>query len=405
MYIDAISQGSTRQQIWRLTLTVVLIGLIFGTYGAAHARPNCTTAPELCVGLLFREYWQQHDGAHTFGAPIGTTRTHYLPGRQVFYTHHFERAIIEYIPGQPEGHKYRHTPVGQLWHDAFQSQLTPLSPDEELAFQPGSGHCEVVASKRPAVCGEFLDYYQRHGLQNDAVPHVTQAERLALFGVPLTPVMKWQVNGETRLVQVFSHARIDYIATNAADNKVVAGNVVVDLLNANVALPTTPSDPINYLVDTGATVFDSTILQGWRKSMPTGYWQTSSQGIQVAVSSFTYHEYFYSVVAKPYMKYVAFTLQVSNMRPGNQAAAYLDYSYIGLVDLDGNRYSASPMLKYLATPFAPITVNPGTAVAGQLLFEVPYDTAPAQIEINVANLDGNVSRFGQTIELRVPPHN
>lgn len=405
MQIGTRVHGRQRQQIWRLMITCLLLGLSLSTYSAAHARPNCTTAPELCVGPLFREYWQQHDGAHTFGAPIGTTRTHYLPGREVFYTHTFERAILEYIPSHAVGRKHQSTPIGQLWYEAFQSQLTPLSPDEELAFQPGSGHCLVVATQQPAVCGEFLDYYQRHGLQNDAVPHVTQAERLALFGVPLTPVMKWQVNGETRLVQVFSHARLDYIAANAADNKVIAGDVVVDLLNANVALPTTPSAPINYLVDTGATLFDDTILRGWRKSMPAGYWQTSSQGIQIAVSSFTYHEYFYSVLAKPYMKYVAFTLQVNNMRPSNQAAAYLDYSYIGLVDMEGNRYSASPMLKYLATPFVPITVNPGTAVAGQLIFEVPYDTAPAQIEINIANLDGAVSRFGQTIEIRVPPRN
>jgi hypothetical protein len=93
-------------------------------------------------------------------------------------------------------------------------------------------------------------------------------------------------------------------------------------------------------------------------------------------------------MAKPYMKFVAFTVQVHNMRAGDQAAAYVDYSYINLIDVDGNRYAASPMLKYLATPFVPTTVNPGTAVAGQLIFEVPYDTAP-----------------GQIIELRVAPRN
>lgn len=405
MYTDGITQLRTRQSYWRLVMAFALIGVLFSTYDTSHARPSCITAPELCVGALFRDYWQQNDGAHTFGAPIGTTRTHYLPGREVFYTHFFEQTILEYIPSQPAGRKHQRTPVGQLWHDAFHTQLTPLSPNEELAFQPGSGHCMVVATARPAVCGDFLKYYQQHGLQNDAVPHVTAAERLALFGVPLTPVMKWHVNGATRLTQVFSHARLDYIATNAADNKVVAGNVVVDLLNAHVELPTTPSDPMNYLVDTGATIFDDTILRSWRKSMPTGYWQTSSQGIQIAVSSFTYHEHFYSVLAKPYMKYVAFTLQVRNTRDSNDAAAYTDYSYIGLIDTDGNRYSASPMLKYLATPFVPTTVSPGGVVTGQLLFEVPYTTAPAQIEINIANLDSNVSRFGQTVELRIPPLN
>lgn len=395
----------SRQQILRMLCTLLLVGLAMSTNSVAQARPNCITAPELCVGPLFREYWQQHDGAHTFGSPIGTTQTHYLPGRAVFYTHTFERAILEYIPSQPAGRKHQSTPVGQLWYDTFQSQLTALMPHEEHAFQPGTGRCEIVEAQRPAVCGDFLDYYQRHGLQNDDVPHITRAERLALLGVPLTPVMRWQVNGETRLVQVFSHGRLDYIASNAADNKVIAGTVVVDLLNANVALPTQPSAPINYLVDTGAKVFDDTILHTWRKTMPMGYWQTSNTGITFAVSSFTYHDYFYSVRANDNMKYVALTLQISNTRQADQAPVYIDYSYIGLIDINGNRYSASPMLKYLATPFEPRIVNPGDSYAGQLLFEIPYDTAPGQIELNLANLDSGISRFGHTIELRIPPQN
>ena len=405
MYIQTHMRSTEQQRITRIILVLILFGFLFGTYSVVAARPNCITAPKLCVGPFFREYWQQHNGTHTFGLPIGTTHTHYLPGRAVFYTHTFERAILEYIPSRHGAHKYQSTPVGQLWYDAFQSQLTPLSSDEELAFQPGSGQCAIVEAQRPAVCGEFLGYYQRHGLQNDAVPHITRAERLALLGVPLTPVMKWQVNGETRLVQLFSHARLDYMAGNAADNKVIAGNVVVDLLNANIALPKQPSTPMNYLLDTGATVFNDVVLRNWRRAMPIGYWQTTSHDIQSAVSSFTYHDHFYSVRASQNMKYVAFTLQIKNMRNDNGAAVYVDYSYIGLIDIDGNRYNASPMLKYLATPFVPATVKPGTTFVGQLIFEIPYDTAPAQIELNMANLDSNVSRFDQTIELRVPPYN
>lgn len=394
-----------QQQRRRFILMLLLIGLMLSTFSAAQARPNCTTAPELCVGPLFRTYWQQHRGNHTFGAPIGTTQTYYLPGREMFYTHMFERAILEYIPSRHSGHKHQSAPVGTLWYDAFQTQLTALTATEELAFQPGSGRCEIVASQQPAVCGEFLDYYRRHGLQFDAVPYATRAEQLGLFGVPLTPVMKWQHNGETRLVQVFSHARLDYLAGNAADNKVVMGNVVVDLLNANVPLPTKPSDSINYLADTGLVVFDDVVVRSWRTAMPTGYWQTASQGLQLAVSSFTYHEYFYSVRASKNMKYVALTLQISNTRASNQAAVYLDHSYISLIDIDGNRYAASPMLKYLTTPFSPSTINPSTSIAGQLIFEVPYDTAPAQIEVNLANLDSNISRFGHIVELRVAPRN
>lgn len=369
------------------------------------ARANCITKPELCVGLMFREYWLGNDGMHTFGDPIGTTQTHYITG-SYFLTHKFERAILEYLPGRPAHMRYRSTPVGQLWHDAFKAQLRPLDQNEELSFQPGHGRCSVVEVNKPAVCGEFLDYYTTHGIQNDAVPHVTRAERLALMGVPLTPVMKWQNGSETRLVQIFSHARLDYLPNNAADNKVVAGDVVVDLLSANIPLPTTPSEPINYLVDTGVQLLDNASLEAWRKVMhKTGYWQVAGNGVYTAVSSFTYLDYFYTIKAGKNMKYIAFTMLVKNQREANQPAVYVDYSYIGLIDTDGNRHPASKMIKYLATPFTPTTIPAGSHFVGQLIFEVPYTVAPAQIEINMANMDAGVSRFEHTIEVRVPPLN
>jgi hypothetical protein len=407
-----MSGATLAQRVYmrRRWIHIVIVLLVAGIWMVpthrVEARPTCATQPELCVGLVFRDYWQQQNGLANFGLPIGTSITRYLPGKEIFYTHNFEYSILEHFPTRKGVTRYQNTPVGQLWYERFGSELTPLGADEELMFQPGYGRCTVVESSRPSICGEFLDYYMKHGIQLDGQPHITRAERLGLLGYPITPVMKWSHAGQTQLVQVFSHARLDYVPNNAADNKIIRGKIVGDLLNANVALPTTPSTPINHLVESHVPLFDTTILDTWRKVMPSaGYWQAANQDIYLAVSSFTYHEYFYTVRAGHNLKYVAFTMLVKNQRMAWEPSVYLDHSYIGLIDTDGNYYSPSAMHKYLATPLTPSMVVPGASVVGQVIFVVPHTAAPAQIEVNLANLDAGVSRFSQNIELRVAPIN
>lgn len=386
-----------RRTSWALRIVGLLFILTIATpVSSVNAESVCTTEPERCVSYFFRSYWQSNDGLRTFGRPIGESTIHYLPRNTTYYTQAFERTVLEYFPGRNDATQVGRVAVGQLWYDAFGDQLQSLTHGI-----PGA--CSVVAVHRPAVCGAFLDYYMANGLHVDAIPYVTPTERRNLFGQPITPVMQWNHNGHTRLVQVFTHARLDYTIDATGQGHVGLGDVVVDLLNANVPLPTTPSTPINLLYASDASLLDTQTLETYRTAMPTsGYWHTTADGVYVATSSFGYLDYFYTVWAGQGQKYVAMTVLIKNDRAAHEAPVYLDYSYIGLIDTDGMRYAPSSMTKYLATPFRPTTVNPGTSFAGQLIFVVPSHAAPAQIEIQLANMDQYISRFVQVIELRVP---
>jgi hypothetical protein len=393
---------NARQSHWAIRIAGMLFLLALATpVSVANAESVCTSAPEQCVSYFFREYWQANDGLRTFGRAIGGSEIHYLPGNTTYYTQTFERTVLEYFPGKSGTSKYGRAAVGQLWHDTFRSQLTPVT--DAATFPYGSESCQEVASQRPVVCGAFLDYYRTNGLHFDAIPYVTQSEQRNLFGLPVTPVMRWNKDGQTRLVQVFTHARLDYTVDATGAATVTLGDVVVDLLNAKVPLPTTPSAPINYLYGYNGAILDNKTLDTYRTAMPkSGYWQASADSVYVATSSFAYLDYFYTVWAGNGQKYVALTLLIKNDREAPRAPVYLDYSYISVIDTDGKRYSPSTLTKYLTTPFGPTTVNPGTSVAGQLVFVVPTNAAPAQIEIQLANLDQYTSRFVQVIELRVP---
>jgi len=388
---------NTRQPKWMMYIAGLLFILAMATpVAATQTGSTCADTPERCVSYLFRSYWQHNDGLRTFGRAIGGSTVHFLPGNTTYYTQAFERTILEYFPGQGDA-QYRRVAVGQLWYDTFRDQLQPVA----AGTVPGT--CSIVAEHRPEVCGAMLAYYHANGLQLDVNPFVTPTERRSLFGMPITPVMQWNHNGQTRLVQVFTHARIDYTIDAAGQTHVGLGDVVVDLLNANVALPTTPSTPINLLYASAGALLDRTTLDSHRTAMPkTGYWQSASDGVYVATSSFGYLDYFYTVKAGKGQKYVTLTVLVKNERQEDQAPVYLDYSYIGLLDSDGMRYTPSEMTKYLATPFSPTTIAPGNSVAGQLVFVVPTHAAPAQLEIQLANMDQFISRFVQVIELRVP---
>lgn len=400
MFISLAVKHLQHRVLGMIFLIVMLLVLVVQPSTSQAQVPSaCTTNPEMCVSYFFRDYWLTHNGLHTFGNPIGDSRIHYLPGNTTYYTQLFERTILEYFPRNSSALKYSRVPVGQLWYDTFGDQLSDVSGTTSF----NTTKCSIIKMQRPAVCGEFLDYYQAHGLQSDGIPYVTPTEQRNLYGDPITPVMEWQHNGQTRLVQVFTHARLDYSVNDGGEIRVSLGDVVVDLLNANVPLPTTPSTPINLLYETPFTLLGTQELDVYRTTPPTvGYWQNSSDRIYVASSSFVYLDYFYVVWAGKGQKYIAVTVLVKNEREAGEASVYLDHSYVGLIDTDGMRYSSSTMTKYLAQPFGPTTIHPGEQVAGQLIFVVPSNVAPAQIEIQLANMDQYTSRFVQVIELRVP---
>jgi hypothetical protein len=91
--------------------------------------------------------------------------------------------------------------------------------------------CRYFAETRHAVCGDFLRYWQSHGLEFDGRRGMSFTESLALFGLPLTePRMETNSSGDTVLTQWFERARFESHPNNPAPYKVLLGRLGAEVL-------------------------------------------------------------------------------------------------------------------------------------------------------------------------------
>jgi len=384
---------------WYVVIVFVLLAGVLPAHRVAHASPDCRPRPEICVHPHFRAFWQENGGLDQFGNSITDLYARTIDNK-TFYVQEFERARLEFMPTVDAPHNIVLGRVGAEWLDYRISELTPLT-DGDGQFVPGTGMCAVVEPNTPAVCGPFLTYHQTHGAELDGLPFANRNERLRLFGLPLTPAMRWTNGSQSMVVQIFERARFEY---NPADNSVRMGAVHVENTLRGVPKPIGASPTVNYLTDTGVTVLPTATSDVFRKAMPyAGFWQSQANGIKFASTAFRYHDSFYSIPAPEGKKWVTFTVLVQNNRAGGDAAAYIDRTYIAVIDLDGNRHTVATPVRYLDMPIVPSTINPGSQMVGQMLVLIPKNTGVAQVEFQIANMDQYVSRFYHVMEIRVEP--
>lgn len=383
----------------RYFILIVLLVSMHLPLSQVAASPDCRPRPEVCVHPRFRKFWQDNGALHQFGYSITDLYARTV-NNKTFYVQEFERARLEFFPQIAAPHNIVIGRVGAEWLDHRISELTPLTSTDSQ-FMPQNGTCEIVAPHTPAVCGPFLTYHQTHGAEFDGVAAISNHERLRLFGVPLTPAMRWYNGNETIVVQLFERARFEY---NAQDNTVEMGAIQAENTLYGVPKPIGPSPVVNYLSDTGAALLSADTLNVFRINMPfVGFWQSQSNGIKFVSTSFRYHTSFYSIPAPPNKKWVSFTVLVKNERASGETAAYIDYSYITVLDLEGNRHTFAPEVVHLDKPIPPGNIAPGSQMIGQMLALIPEDTGVAQIEFQIANRDEYLSRFFHVLELRVEP--
>jgi hypothetical protein len=336
---------------WYLILLVVLAAVI-QPRDTAHASPDCRPQPEVCVHPNFRTFWQNTGGLDQFGYSITDLYPRSVNGK-TFYIQEFERARLEYFPSVSAPHNVLLGRVGAEWLDYHIGELTPLLA-EDNQFVEGIGTCSIIKPNRPAVCGAFLDYHTAHGAEIDGIPTINSNERLRLFGEPLTPAMRWSNNGQSMVIQVFERARFEYHPNDPEGKIVQMGKVQADNSWQGVPKPLGPSPTVNYLVDTGISTLPSDTLEAFRANMPfNGYWQTSADGMSFAVSTFRYTDSFYAIPAPLGYKWVTFTVLIKNNRELDQPAVYVDYTYITILDLEGNRHSVAAYVENLDLPFPP----------------------------------------------------
>jgi uncharacterized protein YkwD len=172
-----------------------------------------------------REFWEQYGGLPIFGFPITPAQTEMIEGqsRQVQW---FERVRMELHPENPPPYDVQ---LGRLGADYVARADAP-------GRETPQNTCRYFNETGFNVCEPILNTWQAYGLNFDGLPGFSDAEHIALFGLPLTGVYETVLpDGSMGRVLWFERARFE-IHSN--------GSVLLGLLGAEQYAPTTSPDPV-----------------------------------------------------------------------------------------------------------------------------------------------------------------
>jgi hypothetical protein len=159
------------------------------------------------LGNEFKAFWSQSGGLPVFGFSLTEEFTELNADTGELYTvQYLERQRFEHHP-ELAGTPYE-VLIGRLGVAAAERRgLLQTEPFQPIAGNPGGDDCAFFAETGHSLCGRFLDYWQRHGLDMGD-EGVSFRESLALFGYPISEVF---VDPETGLTsQYFERAIFEH---------------------------------------------------------------------------------------------------------------------------------------------------------------------------------------------------
>lgn len=220
----------------RLFFALILIWLLIpsGSLSVfAQTDERCFPETGFCIAGRIREFWEQNGGLPVFGFPITPQREELIEG-QSLQVQWFQRNRLEL---HPENARPYDVLLGRLGADLLTLQgrdpfLFPKSESQAgCRFFPETGH---------NVCGDILSAWRANGLEIDGNSGKTEAENLALFGLPLSdPITETLGDGKQYTVQWFERARFELHPENAPPY-----NVLLGLLGSEVAAASSQPKPL-----------------------------------------------------------------------------------------------------------------------------------------------------------------
>jgi hypothetical protein len=161
-------------------------------------------------------YWNTNGGLPVFGYPIDSERQQ---SGKVFQW--FERNRLEL---HPENKAPYIVLLGRLGVDALQQQGVDWTTLPKVSSAPAG--CQYFAATGHSLCGDFLSYWQSHGLTFAGSNGKSFAESLALFGYPISePKMERNSSGDYVLTQWFERARFEFHPNNSLEYRVLLGRL------------------------------------------------------------------------------------------------------------------------------------------------------------------------------------
>src|SRR5438093_346917 len=188
----------------RISAAVVFF-LLFVRALPVHAQTDQRCFPETgqCISGRIRQFWEQNGGLPVFGFPTTDQHEEPIEGKP-FQVQWFERNRLELHPDNVRPYDVL---LGRLGVERLAQQGR-----DWLTFPKGhpEGGCHFFAATGHELCAAFLDYFQKHGLEFDGKRGTSEAESLALFGLPISEeAIETNTSGDRVLTQWFERARIE----------------------------------------------------------------------------------------------------------------------------------------------------------------------------------------------------
>jgi hypothetical protein len=217
-------------------LLVGFLALSSAPQVSAQSGDRCFAETGFCINGRIRQFWEQNGGLAVFGFPIGSQQEQLIEGRPV-QAQNFERNRLEL---HPENSAPYDVLLGRLGAD----RLAQQGRDWQAVFpksEPQTG-CRFFAETGHNVCGEILVAWRANGLEIDGKRGKTEAENLALFGLPLSGmVTETSSDGKPYQMQWFERARFELHPENQPPYNVLLGLLGNELRdNAKPAAPPPP---------------------------------------------------------------------------------------------------------------------------------------------------------------------
>ena len=186
------------------TLLIVLFsGTVTTPTPTVHAAEQCFTETGYCIDGRIAEFWNKQGGLSVFGFPIGPAETITVDGKLITQQN-FERQRIEYHPSNAKPYDIL---LGRLGADVLAGQGRDWYAFAKSGNQPG---CMYFAQTDQSVCGLILERWKATGIELDGRRGLTDAERLALHGLPLSGLVTETLSdGRQYQVQWFERTRIE----------------------------------------------------------------------------------------------------------------------------------------------------------------------------------------------------
>jgi hypothetical protein len=265
---------------------ILVIGAIISAVGPDRAQAQtsqrCFPETGFCIDGRIREFWEQNGGLPVFGFPIGPQQQETIEGKTL-QVQRFERNRLEL---HPENARPYDVLLGRLGAD----RLAQLGKDWQTYPKSGDqSGCRYFAETGQSVCGTILRAWRASGLEIDGRAGKSESESLALFGLPLSPlVTERQADGQERQVQWFERARFEVHPENQPPYDVLLGLLGNEIRDGGKPPAPAPDacadvkDPVSARIRPGKCVKKGTQLEidifGFQPNEQVGFWLTAPDG-------------------------------------------------------------------------------------------------------------------------------